>query len=176
MGKFGLKLITEIPAIKSANFSDGAKKLAVGTKQIKDRFVKKYNIVYFLQNNSVAKTSPNGYALSRKGDEIILKPTYVILHLESFEKGQGKEAIKEVVLKSLCNSESQGRVMLMAETIDGKNSPAGFYYKLGFRFENEECNKTMQNWIKKGGSKASAPQISGSMYLPLENIPHCLNY
>ena len=67
-------------------------------------------------------------------------------------------------------------MLIHADVIDGKTSPAGFYYKLGFRFVNNDNNKVLQNWIEKGGSKEKSPMLTGMMYLPSENIRHCLNY
>lgn len=61
-------------------------------------------------------------------------------------------------------------------SIDGKTSPAGFYYKLGFRFANDESNKVMQNWFKTSGRREDSPMETGMMFLPAENIKHCLNY
>ena len=105
-----------------------------------------------------------------------LKPSYFISHLFSHGKGQGKEAVKNVVKKSLEDSRTQGRVTLQSDIIDGKTSPSGFYYKLGFRFAVDDKNKLLQDWINKGGNKADAPMITGLMYLPKENICQCLNY
>ena len=104
------------------------------------------------------------------------KPAYYIEHLFSHAKGQGTQAVKDVVLKSLNDTRTQGRVLIHADVIDGKTSPAGFYYKLGFRFVNNDNNKVLQNWIEKGGSKEKSPMLTGMMYLPSENIRHCLNY
>ncbi len=106
----------------------------------------------------------------------ILKPSYLILHLESFAKGQGTNAIKKVVKESLQNPQTQGRVTLQADMIDGKTSPAGFYYKLGFRFADDNNNAILAKWLENGGTKENAPKLYGFMYLPKENVEHCLNY
>lgn len=34
----------------------------------------------------------------------------------------------------------------------------------------------LENWLIKGGHRENAPFISGNMFLPEENIEHCLNY
>lgn len=105
-----------------------------------------------------------------------LEPHYYIDELWSKEKNTGTNAIKDVVLKSLNDSETQGRVLLHACSIDGKTSPVGFYYKLGFRSTNPLTNKDCAKWLTEGGKIENAPAGSGTMYLPKENIEHCLNY
>lgn len=105
-----------------------------------------------------------------------LKPNYYIEHLFSHAKGQGSEAVKNIVKKSLEDSRTQGRVVIHCDVIDGKTSPAGFYYKLGFRFPSEQNNTLLKNWLEKGGQRQNAPMMTGMMYLPSENITHCLNY
>lgn len=105
-----------------------------------------------------------------------IKPSYYISHLFSHGKGQGTDAVKSIVQKSLNDTRTCGRVTLQSDIIDGKTSPSGFYYKLGFRFPDSEKNKIMQKWLENGGQKATAPLVTGFMYLPKENIPHCLNY
>lgn len=104
------------------------------------------------------------------------KPCYKIEHLFSHVKGQGKEAVKNVVLKSLQDTRTNGRVILQADIIDGKTSPAGFYYKMGFRSTNHVNNLELEEWLKSGGKRENAPMLTGMMYLPKENIEHCLNY
>lgn len=104
------------------------------------------------------------------------KPSYFIEHLFSHGKGQGKEAVKNVVEESLQDVRTNGRVTLQADIIDGKTSPAGFYYKMGFRFTNGVNNKVLEEWLAKGGKRENAPMLTGMMYLPKENIQHCLNY
>lgn len=105
-----------------------------------------------------------------------LKPAYYIDHLFSHGKGQGKNAIKLVVTESLNNPQTQGRVTLHADIIDGKTSPAGFYYKMGFRSTNKANNQELEKWLAMGGKRENAPMLGGIMYLPKENILHCLNY
>lgn len=96
--------------------------------------------------------------------------------LVSGEKGDGAECIKILVRKSLNCHKTKGRVILNACCIDGKTSPAGFYYKLGFRFNIESWNRELENWLKFDGKPDEAPFLLGNMYLPSENIEKCLNY
>lgn len=106
----------------------------------------------------------------------VMLPSYHIDKICSTGKGSGTNSIKSIVKKSLQDSETQGRVTLDASCIDGKTSPAGFYYKLGFRFKDDQLNNECQQWLENGGDKSNAPFLSGIMFLPKENISHCLNY
>ena len=103
-------------------------------------------------------------------------PHYYIDKIWSTGKGSGTNSIKDVVKRSLSDIETQGRVMLDACCIDGKTSPAGFYYKLGFRFKDNSMNQQCQKWLEEGGKRENTPFLTGIMFLPKENISHCLNY
>lgn len=109
-------------------------------------------------------------------EEKIMLPHYHIDKLWSRGPGSGTVAVQGVVRESLADPKTCGRVTLDACCIDGKSSPAGFYYKLGFRFTNPGCNEEMQKWLANGGIRKDAPFITGYMYLPKENIEKCLNY
>ena len=109
-------------------------------------------------------------------ERIILQAHYYVSYLWSDGKREGTNHIQEVVIKSLEDSRTDGRVILDAQMIDGETSPAGFYYKLGFRFANNQYNKILEKWLKKSGKKIDAPPVTGTMYLPEENIEHCLRY
>ena len=94
-----------------------------------------------------------------------------IEHLRSNRRGEGTKAIKNVVQKSLEDSQTQGRVTLAAVNIDlSRPHPFNFYYKLGFRASENFYN----NMGKEG--KTMYPDAMIYMYLPKENIEHCLNY
>lgn len=109
-------------------------------------------------------------------EEQYLKPNYFLEYLESRAKGQGTAEIKKLVSRSLADPRTKGRVVTHADIIDGKTSPAGFYYKLGFRFPNKDFNRELEQWIINGGKRQDSPMITGMMYLPKENIFHCLRY
>lgn len=106
----------------------------------------------------------------------VMLPHYHIDKIYTTGKGSGTNSVQSIVKKSLADIDTQGRVTLDACCIDGKTSPAGFYYKLGFRFKDDSLNKQCEEWLKKGGSRETSPHISGIMFLPKENISHCLNY
>ena len=105
-----------------------------------------------------------------------LLPHYHIDKLWTAGKGTGTCAVQSVVQRSLNDAETEGRVTLDASCIDGKTAPGGFYYKLGFRFIQNDLNETCRQWIENGGKKEDAPFVTGTMYLPCENIEYCLNY
>lgn len=109
-------------------------------------------------------------------EEKYLLPHYHIDKLWTGGKGTGTAAVQSVLLESLNNEKTIGRITLDATCIDGKTSPAGFYYKLGFRFNNPALNETMEEWMEKGAKREDSPFITGIMHLPKENIEHCLNY
>ncbi|MCQ2755057.1 MAG: hypothetical protein MJ231_08465, partial [bacterium] len=122
-------------------------------------------------NKGIKRVIPAHYDEVQK-----MLPHYHIDKLWSSGKGTGTTAVQEVVSRSLSNPRTAGRVTLDASCIDGKTSPAGFYYKLGFRFKQPNLNKELEEWLSKGGRKENAPFITGTMYLPQENIEQCLKY
>lgn len=104
------------------------------------------------------------------------KPAYQIDVLLSTGQGTGTNSVQKVVKESLADNDTNGRVFLIAECIDGHSYPSGFYYKLGFRYRNDYYNNQLEKWLNNGGNRKFAPTMSGVMYLPEENIEHCLNY
>ena len=105
-----------------------------------------------------------------------------INHLISNEKGAGTRAVKKVVRESIKRGH-EGRVAVNAAMIDPERGhPMLFYYKLGFRSENKFLNIVVDFVMKKFkkwdmislGSLFSAR--SELLYLPKENVKHCLNY
>lgn len=122
----------------------------------------------------------------KKGQEVIVPdrwidttislPSYHIDMLWSGGAGSGTKSVQQVVARSLEDPRTAGRVTLDACCIDGKTSPAGFYYKLGFRFQNQDSNIKLEEWLKNGGKRENAPFITGTMFLPKENIEQCLKY
>lgn len=109
-------------------------------------------------------------------DSSISLPSYHIDMLWSGGAGSGTKSVQQVVARSLEDPRTTGRVTLDACCIDGKTSPAGFYYKLGFRFQNQDLNIKLEEWLKNGGKRENAPFITGTMFLPKENIEQCLKY
>ena len=102
---------------------------------------------------------------------------YYIDQLFGDNKGAGTRQVQKIVLQSLKDSQTRGRVLLEAASIDGyKTHPAGFYYKLGFRHTCEDFDLKLAKWLKEGGKKENAPWCYGNMYLPQENIMQCLTY
>jgi hypothetical protein len=108
---------------------------------------------------------------------VYLKNCYKLDYIESPQryKGAGTKALKILVERSLADKDTQGRVVLFAEIVDGKTSPAGFFYKLGFRFTDDKMNEILANWAKEK-ILLNAPKLTGMMYLPKENINKLLRY
>ncbi|MBR3889488.1 hypothetical protein IKJ53_03145 [bacterium] len=122
----------------------------------------KYRLITF--KNPVSKT-------------LYLKNCYKIDFIEAPQRyqGAGTKAVKSLVERSLADKDTEGRVVVNAEIIDEKTSPAGFFYKLGFRFVDNNQNDKMETWIKEK-TIINAPQLTGMMYLPKENINKLLRY
>lgn len=109
-------------------------------------------------------------------DDATWLPHYYLDKLWTTGKSSGTNSVQALVRQSLQDPATQGRVMLDACCIDGETAPGGFYYKLGFRFVNDLTNKECAKWLAEGGKRENAPWAVGLMYLPKENISHCLNY
>jgi hypothetical protein len=118
---------------------------------------------------------PRDYYVKTK-EAKVLKPHYFISFLWGDGSREGTNFVQDVVIKSLKDSRSKGRVILDAKKIDARTSPAGFYYKLGFRFVENKLNNILDKWLKYGGTKFNTPDIEGKMYLPKENIENCIRY
>ncbi len=93
-------------------------------------------------------------------------------------KGCGTRTIQKILRESLADPNCQGRIRLQAFPLDiSRGNPLGFYYKLGFRAENIDINNKCAQWLANGGKKNNVPFSMGTyMYLPKENIEHCLKY
>lgn len=106
-----------------------------------------------------------------------LQSCYKIDSIESPQryKGAGTKAIQSVLDRALADKDTQGRLVVYAQMTDGKTSPAGFFYKLGFRFVDKSMNETMQKWVDKK-IKTEAPNITGIMYLPKNHINKLMMY
>lgn len=135
-------------------------------------FIKAHTVTYkFGPYKGQTKTFPDSWEETQS-----ILPHYHIDKLWSNGKGSGTNSVQSVVRKSVNDPKTAGRVTLDACCIDGKTSPAGFYYKLGFRFKDQKMNKQLEEWIVNGGKRENSPFLTGMMYLPAENIEHCLNY
>ncbi len=106
-----------------------------------------------------------------------LKNCYKIDNIEAPEryKGAGTKAVQSVLDRSLADKDTQGRLVVYAEITDGQSSPAGFFYKLGFRFVDKSMNEIMEEWLKKN-IETEAPKITGMMYLPKNHINKLMMY
>lgn len=89
--------------------------------------------------------------------------------------GAGTKAIQALLERSLADKDTEGRIVVYAEITDGETSPAGFFYKLGFRFVDASMNDVMEDWVKKN-IKTNAPKLTGMMYLPKNHINKLMMY
>jgi hypothetical protein len=105
-----------------------------------------------------------------------LKNSYVIDYIQSpqIKKGLGTEAVKNLVEKALFDPRTEGRVVTYCAPVWKESSPAQFFYKLGFRFIEEEANEYIKDCIIK--KVADLPPQKGMMYLPKNNINKLLRY
>lgn len=108
---------------------------------------------------------------SGKITKTYLKSCYKLDYISSPQRyrGAGTKAVLTLLEKSLADKETQGRIVVNAEIIDGQTSPAGFFYKLGFRFVDKSMNEVMDKWLTQKTEIAS-PQLTGMMYLPKQGI------
>ena len=106
-----------------------------------------------------------------------LKNCYKIDNIESPMRyhGAGTKAIQSILDRSLADKDTEGRIVLYAEITDGKTSPAGFFYKLGFRFVDKTMNEAMETWVRKN-IETEAPNLTGMMYLPKNHINKVMMY
>ncbi len=89
--------------------------------------------------------------------------------------GAGTKAMQALLERSLADKDTEGRIVLHAEIVDGQTSPAGFFYKLGFRFVDNSMNDIMDKWVAKK-IMTDAPKLSGMMYLPKNHINKLMSY
>lgn len=106
-----------------------------------------------------------------------LKNCYKIDNIVSPQRfmGAGTRAVQTVLERSLADKDTEGRIIVNAEIIDGQTSPAGFFYKLGFRFLDNNMNDIMEQWLRKN-LRSDFPALCGVMYLPKNNINKLMMY
>ena len=181
--KDGLFRVSEKPALPSSHnssyhYSDD--RLEVFGK-IPDYYVKKEKFFVPSYTTKIRFGPKKGKTVTypdQMMESTIALPHCFIRELRVANKGVGlgTKMVQNAVKDSLLDPRTNGRVLLVAENIEGNIYPGGFYYKLGFRFNNQNSNEIMEKWLQSGGLKENAPPITGMMYLPKENIEHCLNY
>lgn len=108
---------------------------------------------------------------STKITKTYLKNCYKLDFISSPQRyrGAGTKAILTLLEKSLADKETEGRIVVNAEIIDGQTSPAGFFYKLGFRFIDKSMNEVMEKWLTQN-TELGSPKLTGMMYLPRQGI------
>lgn len=126
-------------------------------------------IRYAISSGNIGKYPE--YYLEQRGKFRVTKPSIFISHLEGNRCGTrlmqiaGQDAVRQ----------TEGRMVLDAQCVDGLTSPDAFYFKLGFRKLNLHENDLIKSYIDKG--KIIPPDsFSDRMFLPRENLLHLLNY
>ena len=106
----------------------------------------------------------------------ILKDCYVIDYIQSPRQrcGLGKEALKGLAEKAMFDKRAEGRIVTFSSPVWKESSPAQFFYKLGFRFMEEEANNYMEECLIK--KIPDIPPQTGMMYLPKKNLHKLLRY
>ena len=102
--------------------------------------------------------------------------SYLITELEAPVPyvGEGTLAVQGVVEKCVLDEEALGRIILYASQIAPEDTSSKFFYKLGFRYADEDLNNIVRHAIDKNLPSFEIP--AGYMYLPKENIPKLLRY
>ncbi len=101
---------------------------------------------------------------------------YLLAAIESpipFE-GAGTEAMQSLVEKSMLDDDTCGRIILYMSQLSDKDTSPKFFYKLGFRYTEENSNIILKEMIDKNIYEFYLPP--GYMYLPKENIQKLLRY
>ena len=105
-----------------------------------------------------------------------LKNCYVIDFIQSPKPkhGLGTEAVKQLAEKAMFDSRAEGRIVTFSAPIMKGSSPALFFYKLGFRFTDPDCNKVMEECLIN--NIPDIPAQVGMMYLPKNKLNKLLHY
>ena len=105
-----------------------------------------------------------------------LKNCYIIDYIQSPKPycGLGSEAIKNLAEKAMFDPKAQGRIVTFSAPMIKEASPAIFFYKLGFRFTDPECNENIEKCLRD--KTTDAPPQVGMMYLPKSQIHKLLRY
>lgn len=126
-------------------------------------------IRYAISSGNIGKYPE--YYLEQRGKLRVTKPSIFISHLEGNCCGTrlmqiaGQDAVRQ----------TEGRMVLDSQCVDGFTSPDAFYFKLGFRKLNSHENDLIKSYIDKG-EIIPPDSFSDRMFLPKENLLHLLNY
>ena len=125
----------------------------------------------FFANSSLLFQSPT-YKRKTK----YLKNCYIIDYIQSPNArcGLGTAAIKQLAEKAMFDSKAEGRIVTFSAPIMKESSPALFFYKLGFRFTDPQCNQVMEECLLK--NMPDLPAQIGMMYLPKNRLQKLLMY
>lgn len=126
----------------------------------------------FLSNQSQMQFIPRTYKRKIK----YLKNCYIIDYIQSPKpkSGLGTEALKQLAEKAMFDSRAEGRIVTFSAPIMKESSPAMFFYKLGFRFTDPDCNEVMEECLRN--NMPDIPAQIGMMYLPKNRLNKLLHY
>lgn len=136
---------------------------------ISETKVPKTNIENLMKLNSKFKLVT--FKAPDESQDYYVKSCYMIDSIVSpvRGKGEGTKAVRNILEKSLTDKDTEGRLITNVIVLDGETSAAGFFYKLGFRFIEDNKNNIMKEWINDKKNYI-APKLTGLMYLPKENV------
>ena len=105
-----------------------------------------------------------------------LKNCYIIDYIQATKPrcGQGTEAIKALAEKAMFDTKAEGRIVTFSAPLVKESSPAIFFYKLGFRFTDPQCNEVIQKCLID--NIPDIPAQIGMMYLPKARLHKLLRY
>lgn len=117
------------------------------------------------------------FNLPSKKEIVHLRGCYQIDNIVAPQRyhGAGTKALQSLLDRSVSDKDTDGRIIVYADIVDGQTSPAGFFYKLGFRFLDNGMNEVMETWLRKN-IKTDFPKLTGVMYLPKSNINKLMMY
>lgn len=141
--------------------------------------IKRY--LNIMKDKSLAVGNANFFLSGLAEDEDVVSvkyfaSSYLITEIEAPEPyvGEGTLAVQGVVEKSVLDEETAGRVILYLSQIAPEDTSSKFFYKLGFRFVDENLNEIVKDAIDKNLPRFEI--ASGYMYLPKLSIPKLLRY
>ena len=125
---------------------------------------------FFASGGTFTPPQPNKKKLK------FLKTCYVIDYIQSpiCGRGLGTEALKGLAEKAFFDKSVEGRIVTYSAPVCEESSPALFFYKLGFRFLNEDANEYIKECLIK--NIPDIPVQKGMMFLPRKNLHKLLRY
>ena len=127
---------------------------------------------FFMPKDSPMLYTPRTYTRKTK----YLKNCYIIDYIQSPKPkcGLGTEALKQLAEKAMFDNRAEGRIVTFSAPMMKEASPAMFFYKLGFRFTDPNCNEVMEECLRN--NMPDIPAQIGMMYLPKNRLNKLIHY